>query len=246
MSIQKIGCAFENFRRGRPAGLHPAAIVIHIIVGSLKSADATFNDPKSNVSAHYGVGKSGEIHQYVEEDDTAFHAGIVDRPTWRLIQPGVNPNFYTVGIEHEGLPEDEWTDPMYAASASLIGEISSGGTRIPLDRDHVIMHREIRASKTCPGSKVDMERLIREAAKAPLPVVAKALEVTTLVEANLRLGAPSTSVPIVRVIPAQTQLQMVSFTPAGQVVKGNPFWYQDAGGNFLWAGTTDRPSPQLL
>ena len=83
-----IGCAADNFRKGR-YGLEPKAIVIHVIVGSLESAGMTFRDPRSSVSAHYGVGKSGYVHQYVEEADTAFHAGIVVDPTWRLIDPKI-------------------------------------------------------------------------------------------------------------------------------------------------------------
>lgn len=161
MPADWIGAAAENFHKGRN-GFELRAIVIHIIVGSLESARLTFGDPRSSVSAHYGVGKSGNVVQFVDEGDTAFHAGIVVRPTWRLIDPKVNPNFYTMGIEHEGQPQDAWPDEQYQASAALVREIA-GRWKIPLDRDHVIMHREIRASKTCPGS-ADIDRLIREAA----------------------------------------------------------------------------------
>jgi len=158
---QWIGCAAENFRKGRH-GQEPKAIVIHIIVGSLEAADLTFKDSRSSVSAHYGVGKDGRIHQFVGESDTAFHAGVIVRPTWKLINPQVNPNYYTIGIEHEGQPQDLWPDEQYATSAALVKEIAARW-KIPLDRDHVIMHREIRASKTCPGS-ADIDRLLREAA----------------------------------------------------------------------------------
>jgi N-acetylmuramoyl-L-alanine amidase len=161
MPSQWIGCAADNFRKGRH-GHAPKAIVIHIIVGSLEAADLTFKDPRSSVSAHYGVGKSGSIHQFVDDADTAFHAGIVVRPTWKLIEPQVNPNYYTIGIEHEGQPQDIWPDEQYATSAGLVKEIAARW-KIPLDRDHVIMHREIRASKTCPGA-ADIDRLLREAA----------------------------------------------------------------------------------
>ena len=163
MPAEWVGAAAENFRKGRH-GFEPRAIVVHIIVGSLGSAGLTFHDPRASVSAHYGVGKSGNVHQFVEETDTAFHAGIVVRPTWRLIDPKVNPNFYTIGIEHEGQPQDVWPDEQYRASAALVREIA-GRWKIPLDREHVIMHREIRASKTCPGS-ADIDRVIREAASA--------------------------------------------------------------------------------
>ena len=101
MQQKWIGCASSNFRKGRH-GYEPRVIVIHIVVGSLESAGMTFNDRCSAVSAHYGVGKTGEIHQFVEESDTTLHAGTVVRPTWRLLGPRVNPNYYTIGIEHEG------------------------------------------------------------------------------------------------------------------------------------------------
>ena len=74
-----------------PGGLQPAAIVIHISEGTLSSADAWFNNEAAKVSAHYCVGRSGEVHQYVSEEDTAYHAGSPVNPTWRLLRPRVNP-----------------------------------------------------------------------------------------------------------------------------------------------------------
>ena len=238
MERQWIGCAAENFHKGRH-GLEPRAIVIHIIVGSLESAGVTFRDARSSVSAHYGVGKSGRVHQFVEEADTAFHAGTVVRPTWRLIDPQVNPNLYTVGIEHEGQPQDLWPDEQYGASAALVREIARRW-RIPLDRDHVIMHREIRASKTCPGT-VEMDRLISEAAGASAPISQP--RVRTVTRANLRRQAPSTAAPVSSVLAAGTVIEIAGFTTAGEPVNGNASWYETPAHDFLWAGATDRPNP---
>lgn len=234
-----IGCAAENFRKGRH-GFEPRAIVIHIIVGSLESAGLTFRDPRSAVSAHYGVGKSGRVHQFMEEADTAFHAGTVVEPTWRLIDPNVNPNLYTVGIEHEGQPQDIWPDEQYQASAALVREIAARW-KIALDRDHVIMHREIRASKTCPGV-VDMDRLIREAACAPVPAVNNRL-VRAAMKVNVRRGKPATSAALSGVIPAGSEIEAAGFTAAGEPVNGNPCWYETPAHDYVWAGATDRPNP---
>src|SRR5258708_18197834 len=44
----------------------------------------------------------------MKEEDTAFHAGVLVNPTWTLLRPGVNPNSYTIGVEHEGKPDDLW------------------------------------------------------------------------------------------------------------------------------------------
>jgi N-acetylmuramoyl-L-alanine amidase len=239
MQTQWIGCARGNFFEGR-RGFSPKAIVIHIIVGSLESAGMTFGDPKSSVSAHYGVGKSGSVHQFVEETDTAFHAGTVVRPTWKLIDPRVNPNFYTIGIEHEGQPQDQWPNEQYQTSAALVRAIA-GRWNVPLDRDHVIMHREIRASKTCPGS-VDMDRLIREASGAPDPPVSTAGRVKAIVKVNVR-EKPTASAAISSVLPAGAEFEYAGFTGSGEPVNGNSFWYETPAHDFVWAGATDRPNP---
>lgn len=248
MNITVIGCHPGNFRAGRQ-GLRPKAIVIHIIVGSQSSADDWFNNPASGVSAHYSVSKAGVIHQYVDPDDTAFHAGNVASPTWAGIERRpdgsfLNPNLYTLGIEHEGKPDDDWTDAMYDASSQLVRMLADRYA-IPLDSNHVIRHRDIRATKTCPGSKADLSRIIAQArAQGGQSVPGSAIEVTTTVNANLRKGAPSTQAPVLMTIPAGTSLTMTGFVPDGQSVNGNPNWYKDFAGNFLWAGTTNRPNPQ--
>lgn len=169
--IKWIGCAPNNFREGRPAEIDISAVVIHIADGTRVGTDATFLNDELDAprSAHYLVGCDGAVHQYVQESDTAFHCGVIVNPVWKGLKKSaaggfLNPNSYTIGIEHEGRPEDDWTDPMYASTAAMLKAISS---RYPalrtLTRDNVIMHREIRADKTCPGFKVDMDRLIRQA-----------------------------------------------------------------------------------
>lgn len=249
------GCAPQNFRSGRQ-GFKPEAIVIHISVGSQTSCDNTFLNPRLDQprSAHYSVSKAGEVHQYVQEADTAFHAGNVVAPSWSLIrsfQPGkyINPNFYTIGIEHEGFPDDEWPAAQYDASRVLIAEIRMRFSAITADRDHIIMHREIRADKSCPGFKVDMQRLIN--AGPPIgvqPTVSQNLLVTATTNLNVRQGAPSTAVPVVRTIPQDTQIAVVGFIRTGQPVSDatgapNSNWYKDASGNYLWAGATSNPNP---
>ncbi len=159
--IRWIGCPEANFHRGRAFGLRPEAVVVHLIDGSFAAGEAVFRDPTAHKSAHYAISKEGEVHQYVDENDTAFHAGIVVNPTWSLLKPRVNPNFYTIGIEHEGRPDDVWPEAQLSASATLIGEIAARWN-IPLDEDHVIRHRQIRASKTCPGNWLQIGDLLKQ------------------------------------------------------------------------------------
>ncbi|HYB41192.1 MAG TPA: peptidoglycan recognition family protein [Candidatus Methylomirabilis sp.] len=244
-----IGCAAGNFGKGRPTGFVPEAIVIHIIDGSLHRADLHFNDPASFVSAHYAVGRDGTIHQFVEEGDTAFHAGVVVNPTWPLLKPGVNPNFYTIGIEHEGRPGDPWSEALYGSSAALVSEVAARWN-IPLTVDHVIHHHQIRATKSCPGTKADIGQLLQRArnlrsGSEGLPPgfhVPERLDVRVLMDCNLRL-APNSAARIARVMPAGTAVTVRAFVDWGERVRGNGYWYVDAQGNCFWAGATDVPEP---
>jgi len=141
----------SNFWVGRK-GYKPEAVVVHIMDGTLSGTDSWFANPASQVSAHYGIGKNGEVHQYVQENDSAWHAGRVDRPVWKFIRPDINPNLYTIGIEHEGKPEEVWTAAMKQSSANLIREICERW-QIPIDRNHVIGHYEIYSKKpNCPAT----------------------------------------------------------------------------------------------
>ncbi len=158
-----------NFTVGRE-GFKPEAIVIHIMSGTLLGTDAWFASPASGVSAHYGISQNGEVHQYVKEEDQAYHAGGVSLPTWKYIKTGVNPNMYTVGIEHEGFEYSSWSEIMKQASAELVSGISKRWN-IPLDRDHVIGHYEIRSTKpNCPAiDKSIINDIIARAAKFTAP-----------------------------------------------------------------------------
>ena len=141
----------SNFWVGRKS-YRPEGVVIHIMDGTLVGTDSWFANPNSQVSAHYGIGKNGEVHQYVKEEDAAWHAGRVDAPLWKLIRANINPNLYTIGIEHEGRPNDVWTEAMKQASAILIRDICQRW-QIPIDRNHIVGHFEIFSKKpNCPAS----------------------------------------------------------------------------------------------
>lgn len=157
---EKLVGNFEKGRRGRK----PIAIVIHTMVGSLEGTYAWFKNPESKVSSHYGIGLDGRCWQFVKEEDTAWHAGRVYTPIWKLYD-GTNPNYYTIGIENEdnGQPEAERTEAQYQTNASLVVEICKRWD-IPIDREHIVGHREIYAKKTCPGA-LDVDRIVSLAKK---------------------------------------------------------------------------------
>lgn len=168
--VSPVWVGSPNFKAGRKDSLGrayvPGAIVMHLTEGSAASVDSWFRNPASAVSAHYLVTKAGGLRQYVREEDTAWHAGRISNPTWRELRAGVNPNYYTIGIEHEGEPADAWPLPMLERSAMLLAELHVRWG-IPLSGGLVTDHHSIFAGKTCPGDN----------GRAAIPViVARALE----------------------------------------------------------------------
>lgn len=261
MKIVRKPCAQQNFRDGRQ-GHDVEAIVIHIVDGGIAGCDATFASSSLTLrrSAHYCVAKTGVIHQYVDEEDTAFHAGRVQNPVAKLVLaktlPGggfVNPNLYTIGIEHEGRATDAWPDSQYEASAELLADISD---RYPALNDlsrasNVILHREIFSGKSCPGFVVDLDRLLSLAKqkKHAIAAVARAeavggggatvLSVRVLSPVRVRTDT-TTSARVLRVLPAGRVLAGVA-ARQGTAVDGNATWYRIAENEYIWAGATDRP-----
>jgi N-acetylmuramoyl-L-alanine amidase len=173
MIIQKSS---PNFASGR-GNYKPEIIVIHIMDGTLEGTDSWFANPKSQVSSHYGLGWQGEIHQYVQEKDTAWHAGRVLNPCFNLYKPGVNPNLYTIGIEHEGKADSVWSDSIKQASASLIREVCNRWA-IPIDREHIIGHYQVFANKpNCPAQdKQIIDELVTLANNSPTAQAIKLIE----------------------------------------------------------------------
>jgi N-acetylmuramoyl-L-alanine amidase len=242
--MQIINVPSPNFSKGRK-GYHPEAIVIHIMEGTLSGTDSWFRNPQSKVSAHYGVGTNGELHQYVQETDTAWHAGRVNAPVWSFIKPTgngqfINPNYYTIGIEHEGNENTNWTEDMYNTTSSLISEISKRWN-IPLDRRHIIGHHEIYSLKTCPGFNVDLERLVQMSKQKSgyIPesdFISGEGKVRTGTNLNLRKNSPSTKSPVFRTAVKGEELSFIGYTDNGESVKNIKRWYKTPDGNWFWSG----------
>ncbi len=141
-------------------GWRPGWIVVHTTDGSFGSTCAWFGDPRSGVSAHYLVGLDGRVARFVDEEDGAVHAA-GGPPELAARFPTPNPNLHTIGIEFEdgGSPLDVVRPAaQYRAGARLLAEVTRRWG-IPLDREHLIGHRELNPGKDCPGN-LDLDRLI--------------------------------------------------------------------------------------
>jgi N-acetyl-anhydromuramyl-L-alanine amidase AmpD len=127
-----------NYTTGRTASI--STVVVHVTQGSYAGTINWFQNPASQVSAHYVVRSSdGQITQMVRDKDTAYHAR--------------SANSSSLGIEHEGFIDNpSWfTDAMYRSSAALTKYLCER-YGIPKDRAHVVGHAEVPGNDhTDPG-----------------------------------------------------------------------------------------------
>lgn len=75
-------------------------------------------------------------------------------------------NQRSIGIEHDATTEHVASEETYKTSAELIADICRRYA-IPLDREHIIKHSEVKATQ-CPGT-LDIDRLIRMATEVLAP-----------------------------------------------------------------------------
>lgn len=165
-----------HFSAGR-LGYKPEIIVLHIIEGSQVSCDSWFANPISKVSSNYSVGFTGEIHQYVKDEDAAWAQGTVSNPSFTLYKPGVNPNVYCLSIEHEGTDLANGPEPQINATVGLIRSLATKWN-IPIDRNHIIGHYQIRSTKpNCPATnKSIIDTIIKKAQGTSTPVDKEAIK----------------------------------------------------------------------
>jgi N-acetyl-anhydromuramyl-L-alanine amidase AmpD len=135
----------------RPSAYPVNYVVIHVTQEYWEDAIAIFQDPASEVSAHYVVrSRDGHIAQCVRERDIAWHAG-----NWDY-------NTRSIGIEHEGWVDQPayFTDAMLESSAKLTAAVCAR-YGIPIDTNHIIGHSDVPgATHTDPGPNWDWARYI--------------------------------------------------------------------------------------
>jgi hypothetical protein len=134
-------------------GLTVTGIVLHGTAGG--GAVSWFQNPVSQVSAHYVVEEDGTVTQCVNEADSAWHNGVVTPGSQFLGRP--NPNYWTLGIEHTRNMRND--NPMPAAqieaSLALVSDILR--RHGPLA---VYTHDQFNVGRVCPGPGFPLQRFL--------------------------------------------------------------------------------------
>ena len=118
------------------------------------------------MSAHYLVGLDGRVAQFVDEEDTARHAGRVADPTTPL-HTGDDPNLHTIGIEFEDGGDPLGVERPAASTGPARGWCArsrcAGTSRWTATTSSATA--SCSPHKDCPGN-LDLERVVRARAAA--------------------------------------------------------------------------------
>lgn len=92
---------YTNKAEGRE-GFRPLLIVLHGTAGgsSAQGVATWFATGGESASAHIIIDQAGNVVQGVPCSLAAWGNGIINKPRITLPYPGVNPNLYTISIEH--------------------------------------------------------------------------------------------------------------------------------------------------
>lgn len=140
-------------------------IVVHATAGELEGALETMCDPKEAKSAHYCIGRKGNVVQLVQEADQAFHAGVSKWNGLEVVNehtgnPSLNP--VSIGIEIVNLNDgvDPYTPEQLASLSALTNAIMADYGVKP---ENIVRHLDI-----APGRKDDPKGFPWEDWKASL------------------------------------------------------------------------------
>lgn len=143
-----------NFGERRD-GLRPELIVLHYTaMADCASAARALCDPTREVSAHYLIGRDGEVLSLVPEPLRAWHAG-----TGEWCGRG-DVNSRSIGIELDNNGVTPFSEPLMAALDALLASLLSTWAIGP---QGVIGHSDMAPGrKIDPGRKFDWKRLAHQ------------------------------------------------------------------------------------
>jgi N-acetylmuramoyl-L-alanine amidase len=143
----------------RPAGTPVDMVVIHYTdMESAEDALARLRDPAAGVSAHYLIDEDGAVHQLVDEDMRAWHAG---EARWRG-RGDVNARSLGIELVNPGHQFGcrPFPDPQMAACIELIHSVLG---RHPIPARNVVGHSDVAPRrKKDPGELFDWRGLAAE------------------------------------------------------------------------------------
>jgi len=178
-NIKFVGNKHTNKWKTRTSDYHnrtftPRCIVNHISDGSMQSLISWFTSKNNKgSSSHFGVGRDGSIVQFVKIEDRAWCNGKIKSHTSDLVSEmgvWINPNHYSISIEHAGIYNEtkgQLTPAQLDSSIKLHAYIIAYVKKyydheIEINRKYIMGHYEIDniGKINCPGQMFQWRQLI--------------------------------------------------------------------------------------
>ncbi len=135
------------------------SIVLHHTASNNGTQDIRWmRTPRSQVSAHYVIGRNGRIFQLVPETLKAWHAG---KSALRGVPTDMNARSIGIEIVNDG-KGTPFTQAQYAALAKLVAYLKA---KYDVDERNIVGHRDIavpRGRKNDPADNFSWARLRRD------------------------------------------------------------------------------------
>lgn len=140
-----------NFGERRD-GARPEMIVLHYTaMPTAQAALARLSDPAFEVSAHYLIGRCGQIWQMVDEEKRAWHAGA---GAWGGLG---DVNSRSIGIELSNSGAEPFSELLMASLEALLADLMA---RWGIPAQNIIGHSDMAPGrKIDPGARFDWPRL---------------------------------------------------------------------------------------
>lgn len=113
-------------------------IIHHTAQNSVAQTVRTFQLPHTKVSAHYVIGKNGQVIQMLNEFDRAWHAG---KSKWGTI---TDINSVSIGIELDNNGKEPFTEPQIEALLVLLDTLK---TKYNIPQTNFIGHSDIAPTR---------------------------------------------------------------------------------------------------
>jgi len=127
-------------------------IIIHANGATANSTAHWFANPDANVSYHYLITLNGDIWQFVDEGERAWHAGV---SYWDGVSD-LNDCSIGIAIESAENENSQLTDIQYSRLISLITEIQH---RYNIPTKYVLGHKEVSPNRKTDPLHVNMDEL---------------------------------------------------------------------------------------
>lgn len=243
-------------------GFDIKGVVIHSMWGTYQGSINWFKNPQAKASCHYVIKADGEITMCVEEQEAAWHSGIVTttkekapfviKDNW-----GTNPNLITIGCELEDKRNRNWDypSPQYLSAVNLVADICRRYNINPTP-DYIIMHRQVDPiNRSDPVGKWNHEEFCLDVSKLieydTLQLEVHPLKTTVHVRSDMKTGLNVRSGVTLKspkhghikdyLLPGES-CNVVGWV-FGEGIEGENRWWVSEYCNYFWVGgTVEKPS----